>query len=344
MKQKSITNFKVCIRCMTFNHAHYIEDAMNGFCIQQTIFPYVAVIVDDASTDGEPEVIKQYLQKHFDLEDKDNVSNEETDDYILTFARHKENKNCYFAVYYLKYNHYSIKKKKEPYFSKFLHVTNYIAFCEGDDYWIVEDKIQRQVDFLEENKDFGMVYTAFQTVDKEGHNIKREHYNNMMERSKSGDILPLLLESNFILTCTTIFRKDIFNQSWTQGLPFKYDYTRFLIASIYGMCKYLPIKTSAYRKVPTGAMATMSNIFGRYFHETSIWVYNGLCSGKIPIEKHRITPSIKKYITTKCILQDNNEYKRKYISIVKQNKILWAYVPMALIKKLYVNVYTFFKK
>lgn len=68
-----MTNYTISVKCITFNHAPYIVDAMNGFCIQQTNFPYVAVIVDDASTDGEPEVIKQYLQKHFDLEDKDIV-------------------------------------------------------------------------------------------------------------------------------------------------------------------------------------------------------------------------------------------------------------------------------
>lgn len=66
-------NFTVRIKCITFNHAPYIVDAMNGFCMQKTSFPFVVVIQDDTSTDGEPEVIKQYLQEHFDLEDKDTV-------------------------------------------------------------------------------------------------------------------------------------------------------------------------------------------------------------------------------------------------------------------------------
>lgn len=107
-----MSNYTIYIECMTFNHAPYIEDAMNGFCMQETRFPFVAVIMDDASSDGEPEVIKQYLHEHFDLEDKEIARNEETDDFILTFARHKENHNCFFAVYLLKYNHYSIGKAK----------------------------------------------------------------------------------------------------------------------------------------------------------------------------------------------------------------------------------------
>ena len=77
-KQQTHPKFIVCVRCITFNHANYIEDAMNGFTMQETNFPYVCTILDDASTDGEQEVIKKYLQEHFDLEDKSVVRNEET--------------------------------------------------------------------------------------------------------------------------------------------------------------------------------------------------------------------------------------------------------------------------
>ena len=45
--------FKVSCRCATYNHAAYIKDAFHGFCKQETCFPFVCVIVDDASTDGE---------------------------------------------------------------------------------------------------------------------------------------------------------------------------------------------------------------------------------------------------------------------------------------------------
>ena len=68
-----MSNYTVCIDCITFNHAPYIVDAMNGFCMQKTNFPFAAVILDDTSTDGEPEVIKQYLHKNFDLDNKDIV-------------------------------------------------------------------------------------------------------------------------------------------------------------------------------------------------------------------------------------------------------------------------------
>ena len=147
----------VCVECKTYNHSKYIEDAMNGFCMQQTDFPFVCVIVDDASTDGELEVIQKYLVNHFDLEDKSIVRNEETDDYVLTFARHKTNINCFFLVLSLKYNHYG-KKDKKPYYSEWWNNAKYIAICEGDDYWIHPQKLQKQVDFLENNPGCSMCF------------------------------------------------------------------------------------------------------------------------------------------------------------------------------------------
>ena len=55
--------FKVCCRCFTFNQAKYITDAMNGFTMQQTSFPFVCTIVDDASTDSTYEIIKEKFEK-----------------------------------------------------------------------------------------------------------------------------------------------------------------------------------------------------------------------------------------------------------------------------------------
>jgi len=149
--------YMVRVSCMTYNHASYIEDAMNGFCMQETSFPFVCTIVDDASTDGEQEVIKNYLQGHFDLENKAIVRDEETDDYFLTFAQHKTNKNCFFVVLLLKYNHFQRKKPKGPYYAEWCN-TKYIALCEGDDYWIVPDKLQRQVFFLDNHTDYAMCF------------------------------------------------------------------------------------------------------------------------------------------------------------------------------------------
>ena len=158
MKENSM--WDVCVRCSTYNHAPFIEKAMNGFTMQRTTFPFVCTIIDDASTDGEQDVIRQYLSDNFDLSDNSIARTEETDDYILSFARHKRNKQCYFAVLYLKYNHYK-KKDREPYMSEWLDNSKYIAWCEGDDYWIDSLKLQKQYDILENDETVSMCHHNF---------------------------------------------------------------------------------------------------------------------------------------------------------------------------------------
>ena len=146
----------VLTRCFTYNQANYITDAMNGFVMQQTNFPFVCTIVDDASTDGEQAVIREYVCANFDLQDI-SVAYEKDEEYgQITFARHKTNENCFFAVLYLKENHRSQKKSKLQYLNEWTDYAKYIALCEGDDYWTDPLKLQKQVDFLEGHKEYIM--------------------------------------------------------------------------------------------------------------------------------------------------------------------------------------------
>ena len=158
---KNNIDYLVSVRCFTFNHAPYIEDTLNGFVLQETNFPYVCIIVDDASTDGEPNVIKRYLESHFCTESNDSTVHEDTNDYDYYFTQHPFNKNCYFAVYLLKNNHYGSNEKEErkySYFSQFFDDVKYHAICEGDDYWIYPKKLQKQVDFMENHPEYSMCF------------------------------------------------------------------------------------------------------------------------------------------------------------------------------------------
>ena len=89
--------FKVTVSCMTYNQSKYITDAMNGFTMQQTSFPFVCTIVDDASTDDEQEVIRKYVEDNFDFSEGSVAYHKETDYANITYAQHKANKNCYFC-------------------------------------------------------------------------------------------------------------------------------------------------------------------------------------------------------------------------------------------------------
>lgn len=253
MNEQEKYDWMVYVSCMTYNHASYIIDAMNGFTMQETNFPFVCAVVDDASTDGEQEVIKNYLNEHFDLEDNNVVQHEETDDYVLTFARHKTNKNCYFAVLYLKYNHYSIKKSKAPYIAQWREKAKYIALCEGDDYWIDPQKLQKQVKELEKNPSYVLSFTNYSTLFMDGR-IDNAKITGLPENDDYS--LSQIARGNKVATLTVLYRVEAYKRTpvlsrhnkWKMG-----DLPTWIELSQEGLFKYIPEKTAVYRRLDNSA-------------------------------------------------------------------------------------------
>lgn len=324
----------VCICCSTYNHASYIEDAMKGFAMQYTTFPYTALIIDDASTDGEQEVINSYLNEHFNMS---NARKRETDEALFVEATHVENQNCNFVAIFLKRNYYQIKKSKTPLYAEWIDLAKYIALCEGDDYWIDDNKLQEQVSFLESHPAYTMCYSGFDTVDESGQPILRTNYEKAMRMSKSGDILIDLLVTNFILTCTTLLRNDVFSDYNNLGFKYGHDYTLFLFAATKGKCKFFPQHMSAYRKTSTGAMATMSDKVVGWFHETRLFFYKGILDGTIPIYQHKYSVSLLNTIAKYCFFERDNQYRSRYQLILRKHKILWPFLLPLYLKRLYVT-------
>ena len=203
--------YKVYVRCYTYNQASYIVDALNGFTMQQTDFPYVCIIVDDASIDGESYVIKQYLADHFDLDNNCVRRTEETEDYYLIFARHKTNLNCYFAVLLLKYNHYH-KKPKAPYFKEWTENVKYVALCEGDDYWTDSRKLQMQVDFLDTHPDYSLCCHRFKIYHEDTDSWSDDYVGEAFSKAQNAEGLDIDNEANFRTrfswTLTLCYRKS----------------------------------------------------------------------------------------------------------------------------------------
>lgn len=201
--------FKYMLRvhCLTYNHAPYIVDAMNGFCSQETNFPYVCTIFDDASTDGEQEIIRNYLITHFAIYG-DDVRKEETEDYQLVCARHNTNTNCYFAVFFLKYNHYQIKKSRDSYLKEWNDSVKYIAMCEGDDYWTAQNKLQMQVDFLDSHHDYSMCFHGAKIVLISGsfNRQRLQQFRGLETREYSGEEL---LKQWIVPTASIVYRSNI---------------------------------------------------------------------------------------------------------------------------------------
>lgn len=154
-------SFKVAIQCLCYNHAPFVKRTLDGLSSQKTEFKYIAVVIDDASTDGTQDVIKQYLNQYFYVSNDISKSQWETEDAFFFHLRHKENTNFELVFISLKYNFNQQKKSKSPIMAEWIGNAKYWAFCECDDYWIYDRKIQEQVDFLDSNDDYGLVYSDF---------------------------------------------------------------------------------------------------------------------------------------------------------------------------------------
>lgn len=299
MEKDEKTKWMVCVHCATYNHAPYIEDTMNGFCMQMTNFPYVCVIVDDASTDKEHEVISNYMKEHFEYTDITKEM-EETDDFVMTFAQHKVNKNCFFAFHQLKYNHGSIKKPRGPYYTKWDNEAKYIAFCEGDDFWIKPDKLQRQIDFLENNPDFTLIgsngiirYTDTQKGLK--------YFNNVFNTREI--TFDELVDKWFFPTASLIYRQSILEllPEWRKELHFGDD-VRVMTSAIHGKVACLGYCTCVYRK--GCGITSYLDKKQVYMHEQHLLFYNHLLEDtgekyEIPLKNKimRLEKGLKLYKT-----------------------------------------------
>lgn len=195
---------KVVIRCFTFNHAPYILQTLDGFCMQQTNFPYTCCIIDDFSTDGEQAIIQEYFSLHFDNAE---MLRWETDDAVYMVSHHKTNQNCHFVVILLKYNHYSQGKAKKHYLDDWRATVTYEAVCEGDDYWTDELKLQKQYDLMEAHPDCSLCFHSIMEI-FEGHPELNKVRTNVENREYSGIEWYKIRPSQF---ASFFFRTEIYN-------------------------------------------------------------------------------------------------------------------------------------
>lgn len=223
---------------------------MNGFAMQQTDFPFVASIIDDASTDGEQDVLLAYLQENFDTGDAETAYRRETDEAVIYLARHKTNSNCYFLLVLLKYNHYSIHKDKTHYYAEWLECADYVAHCEGDDYWERADKLRVQARTMDEHPDIGLCYSKARIV--EG--------TEVTDKTVGWPVVKDLILGNVIPTASICLRTRFYLEYchdpdvarlWTNWLMG--DYPMSLYTSRFSRLYFQDEVTCAYRMLPESA-------------------------------------------------------------------------------------------
>ena len=214
----------VSVVCITYNQELFIKDALESFINQKTNFKYEILVHDDASTDKTPEILKQYEIKYPNL----------------------------IKVIYQKVNQYS--QGKNPTRNLYdIAKGKYLALCEGDDYWIDSSKLQKQVDFLENNLDYiGTSHNNY-VVNK---NKEKINYNNYYPLLKEHNICNIdELKYNFGLcghTSTLLFRnfwKDLplEEREYFLGIKAIGDQRLNLYLVLNGKMKFLSDIMSCYR-------------------------------------------------------------------------------------------------
>lgn len=217
-------DYMVLIRCFTYNHEAYIEDALKGFVMQKTNFPFVAVVVDDASTDRTADIIRKYEKEYPDI----------------------------IKGVYLKENHYSQKKKKAPYVQPWRDRCKYEAICEGDDYWIDPLKLQKQVDFLEKNTQYSAVFSN--TLIRDERQIPVKESLTQMHKREYG-LFEVLSGTMFGLQNICV-RKEVFFDTSIQYVKANGDLKTYYLCALYGKIYRLDGTFAVYRQTGKGVASS----------------------------------------------------------------------------------------
>lgn len=233
------SKYKVCTLCQTYNQSAFIEDALRGFSMQDIISPVVFCVIDDASTDNEPDVLRKWAATHLDCEDKE--ARHDFFDYgEQIVAPLKDKRNLLFVILLLKTNHYG-KKSKIPYIAEWHDNAKYIALCEGDDYWTESHKLQLQVEFLDSHATYSAHATRSNVKTTDGNVI------GQIGGEKSRDISNLdeMAIKRQFHTASVMFRREYRSEMSKRKLV--WDTGIFCYLATKGIIGYDNRVTNVYR-------------------------------------------------------------------------------------------------
>ncbi len=180
-KNRSEENIMVSVFMLTYLHGDYIKQAINGVLIQECDFPIELIVADDRSPDNTEEVVNDFLKDH-------------PKKHLVRYTRHEKNKGM----------HGNFQWMTDQARGK------YIAQCEGDDYWTDPHKLQKQVDFLEANPEYGLVYTKARIYEENQQKFWGLDLGKEIKR-KDG-----ILYKNHLTSLTTLYRAAL-NQEYLKG-------------------------------------------------------------------------------------------------------------------------------
>lgn len=215
------------IVCLAYNHAPFIRETLEGFLQQETDFPIEVIVHDDASTDSTAAIICDYAARYPHI----------------------------IKPIYQQQNQYTLGI---PFSTKLFARARgkYIAYCEGDDYWTDTRKLQTQVDFLENHRDYVMTYHDAFMFNSQGV-VRTPHLTGKFRRDATAREL---MQGRPVSTLTVCFRNLI------QELPPELHNVEVLdicwwsLLGAYGKGKFIEdIRPAAYRVHEGGIFSMRSS-------------------------------------------------------------------------------------
>lgn len=207
----------ISIQCNTYNHAHYISDALDSFLSQKTVFPFEIVVHDDASTDHTQDIIKEYAMKYPN---------------IIHPVLERENQFSKGIAHFHSVVYPLMKGK-------------YTAMCEGDDYWTDDHKLQMEVSYLEKHPDCSLVFTAAEYSEQDIIVRNDRHYNNECDIEAEEIISG---GGDYCATASLCFpTKLIFIHPKYRLMADIGDYPMQIMLALHGAVHYFPEITCCYR-------------------------------------------------------------------------------------------------
>ena len=203
---------KVSVVCVTYNQEKYIAQTLDSFVAQRTNFKYEVVVADDCSTDSTARIISKYAERYPDV--------------IRPVLRKKN---------------IGIQKNFAETFRE--AKGDYLAVCEGDDYWTDALKLQRQADFLDEHTTYSICFHPVKVFFD--NNERREQIYPQDIKDKKVSIESLLRE-NFIQTNSVMYRRQSYDHIPDNILPI--DWYLHLYHARFGKIGYIDKVMAAYRR------------------------------------------------------------------------------------------------
>lgn len=216
----------VSVWMVAYNHEKFIRQSLESVLMQQTSFPFEIVIGEDCSTDGTRAIIREFEDKY---------------PHIIKPVYHRQNVGAYSNAY--EYCYPRLQGK-------------YIACLEADDYWIDKNKLQDQVNLLENDPAAVLCFTQVKVWDENLQTYKL-HWSQGFNEKKRYNVKNILQTFN-IVTCTLMF-KNIYQ-------PLPYDPKGFPTGDV-SLCAFLLLKgdavlldklTAVYREHNSGIYSPQS--------------------------------------------------------------------------------------